>query len=113
MARLPAVHPDRLCRRYSVVPGREFTGLISGDRLETGIHDRLLGVLVKQRVADISERRLCDGVVLLLEGEPNDVANSSRQGVWLVRDLVRGGATDNDLVHLLGSNDRDEGNGNK
>jgi hypothetical protein len=101
---LLAVEPDRFCGVDSVVPGREIGGLISADRLETTVDAILL------RVADVTKGRLGYGVVLLLEREPDGVADFSVQSLWLEQEGIRSSATDSNFMHR-GRSDRDERKG--
>ena len=80
---LTTEEPDRVRSGYSVVPGREIIHLISADRVETAIGDGLSGGLVKQRVTNVAKGRLRNRVVFLLKGEPDNVIDSCRHGLWL------------------------------
>ena len=88
----------------------EIIHLLRGDGHETGIEDRGVGVLVKERVADVRKGRLRDCVVLLLEEESDNVAGFSSHIVGLERNLVWRRATDGDLEDL-GSGDCNEDEG--
>jgi hypothetical protein len=76
VGRLPAIKIAWIFIRHSEVFGGEIIRLVRGDGLETGIVDRLAG-LIKERLADVIKGRLRDGMVLLLEDEPDNVAGFS------------------------------------
>jgi hypothetical protein len=110
---LLAIEPGWPFVRHREVNGGEIIVYLWADGHETGIEDRLVGVLVKERVADVLKGRLGDCMILLLEDESDNIAGFSRHRVWLERNLVWGRAPDGDFIDLgfpgTGDHDGDEG----
>jgi hypothetical protein len=111
VARLTAIHPHCVAILHIVVQGIGIARLISGDWSEAAIEDGIMSIRVKKRVAHAIKRRLGDCVVLSHEREPNNVAGTSRNGLWLEQQRVwEGVATYDNIVHrVISSGDRDEG----
>ena len=79
MARLPAIEPRWVFVLHMEVKVGETIRHLRGDGHEIGIEDRLVGISIKERVADVLKGRLRDRVVLLLEDESDNVAVFSTQ----------------------------------
>jgi hypothetical protein len=95
---------------YSEVDGGEIIFLVSRYGLETGIEDRLVDC-VKGRLADIVKGRKGGCVVLLLEGESDNVSRFSRHIRWYEGNLIWSVATEGHFIHLALRSRRGRGRG--